>query len=84
MRELTKVVDHDALVEHGSVIAGTPEHCARRTEEMEERFGFTDLRAWTCMGGLDHRKVMRSMELEVIPHFKEEDLRGKVAAATGA
>jgi hypothetical protein len=49
VRELIKVVDQDAPVEHGSVITGTLEHCARRIEEMEEGFGFTDLLAWTCM-----------------------------------
>ncbi len=36
----------------------------------------TQLLCWTRLGGLDHRKVLRSMELmqkHVIPHFKKEE-----------
>ena len=37
-------------------------------------YGFTDLLCWTRVGGLDHRKVLRSMELmrdKVIPNLRD-------------
>ncbi len=42
--------------------------------ELQQIYGFTELLCWTRLGGLDHRKVLRSMELmrdKVIPHLRE-------------
>lgn len=75
IRDLAAVVDFNSLVEGGGVIAGDPDYVCRRIEEVEREYGFTDLLVWTRLGGMDSRKVLRSMELmdrHVIPHFKEK------------
>lgn len=74
-RDFAANVDYAALVDGGAVIAGDPDYCCREIERTEKEFGFTDLLCWTRLGGMDPKKVMRSMELmdrHVIPHFKED------------
>lgn len=63
----------DSLVEAGAVIAGDPDYCIERIEQLEQTWGFTKLLCWTRLGGMDHDKVLKSMNLmekHVIPHFK--------------
>jgi alkanesulfonate monooxygenase SsuD/methylene tetrahydromethanopterin reductase-like flavin-dependent oxidoreductase (luciferase family) len=58
------------LLERDAVICGNPDFVAERLQEYQQLYGFTDLLCWTRLGGLDHRKVLRSMELmrdKVIP-----------------
>jgi hypothetical protein len=41
--------------------------------DYQQGYGFTDLLCWTRLGGLDHRKVLRCMELmrdRVMPHLR--------------
>jgi alkanesulfonate monooxygenase SsuD/methylene tetrahydromethanopterin reductase-like flavin-dependent oxidoreductase (luciferase family) len=58
------------------VICGSPDHVTQRLHEFQQSYGFTDVLCWTRLGGLDHRKVLRSMELmrdKVIPHLRDSD-----------
>lgn len=68
-----QVETFDRLVDAGAVIAGDPDYCIGRIEELEKTWGFTTLLCWTRLGGMDHDKVLKSMSLmekHVIPHFK--------------
>jgi len=72
-RELAANINWEQLLEAGAVICGDRDHCIAEISKMEQRYGFTQLLCWTRLGGLDHAKVLRSMELMqkyVIPHFK--------------
>jgi natural product biosynthesis luciferase-like monooxygenase protein len=74
VRDLAAAVTWEQLQQAGAVICGTPAHCVERIGQLREMFGFTTLLCWTRLGGLDHRKVLSSMELmekQVIPHFKK-------------
>ena len=56
------------------VVVGDPEACIRKIRHLDEIYGLTDILFWTRLGGLDHRKVMRSMELcakHVMPAFQD-------------
>jgi luciferase family oxidoreductase group 1 len=69
-RELAASVTWDMLLERDAVICGNPDFVAEKLLEYQQLYGFTDLLCWTRLGGLDHRKVLRSMELmgdKVIP-----------------
>ncbi len=75
VRRYAQTVDWDELLQTGSLVCGNPAHCIRQIEEMREQYGFTQLICWTRLAGLDHRKVLRSMELfggHVLPHFRRE------------
>jgi alkanesulfonate monooxygenase SsuD/methylene tetrahydromethanopterin reductase-like flavin-dependent oxidoreductase (luciferase family) len=72
-RDLAAHVTWEQLLEAGAVVCGDRDHCLERIADLQKRFGLTQLLCWTRLGGLDHRKVLRSMELmskHVIPHFK--------------
>ena len=74
-RDFAASVDYDTLVDGGAVIAGDPDYCIKTLEAYQEEYGFTDLLCWTRLGGMDPKKVMRSMELmdrHVIPHFTQQ------------
>lgn len=77
VRDLAAAVTWEQLQQVGAVICGTPEQCVKRIGQMQETLGFTKLLCWTRLGGLDHRKVIRSMELmqnHVIPQFRKPSL----------
>ena len=60
----------DYVLENRAII-GDPDHCIARVEELK-RAGVRYLGANFAMGGLDHNKVLRSMQLfakEVMPHI---------------
>ena len=78
-RDIVSAVTWDQLVESGAVIAGTPDYVTQRLDETTAQLGVSDVICGTRIGGLDPKKVIRSMDLmgrHVIPHFKTE----KVAA----
>ena len=61
------------MLEAGAVICGDRDHCIEQLAKIERTYGVSQILCWTRLGGLDSRKVMRSMELmqkHVIPHFK--------------
>ena len=75
-RDVAAGVDWDTLLEREAVICGPPDHVTQRLHEFQQSYGFTDVLCWTRLGGLDHRKVLRSMELmrdKVIPHLRDSD-----------
>lgn len=62
-RDLASSVGWEQLLERDAVICGEPEYVAEKLLEYQQVYGFTDVLCWTRLGGLDHRKVLRSMEL---------------------
>jgi len=76
-RDLAASVSFEELLEAGALICGDRDHCIEQITAMRERLGFTQLLCWTRLGGLDTKKVLKSMELmqkHVIPYFKKEEL----------
>ena len=71
----------DYVLENRAII-GDPDYCIARIEELKSA-GVEYLGANFAMGGLDHKKVLRSMELfakEVMPHIgMPTDVRGVAA-----
>jgi alkanesulfonate monooxygenase SsuD/methylene tetrahydromethanopterin reductase-like flavin-dependent oxidoreductase (luciferase family) len=64
----------EQLQEMGVLVLGTPADAAERVREMRNDVGINRMSCWFRIGGLDHRKVMKSMELfarEVMPQFTE-------------
>ena len=75
VRRYLHTVDWDELLRTRAIVCGNPAHCLKQIEEMREQCGFTQLICWTRLAGLDHRKVLRSMELfsgHVLPHFRRK------------
>lgn len=73
-RDLASVADWEMLLEREAVICGSPDYVTERLHGFQQTYGFTDLLCWTRLGGLDHRKVLRSMELmrdKVIPRLRD-------------
>jgi alkanesulfonate monooxygenase SsuD/methylene tetrahydromethanopterin reductase-like flavin-dependent oxidoreductase (luciferase family) len=78
VRDLAASVTWEQLQQSGAVICGTPDQCVARIRELHDTLGFTQLLCWTRLGGLDHRKVIRSMQL-MQDHVMPE-LRGTIDA----
>lgn len=75
-RDFAASVTFQQLLDSGAVICGDRDHCLKRMLDLKKRYGMTTLLCWTRMGGLDGRKVMRSMELmqkHVIPEFRKHE-----------
>ena len=82
VRRYASTVHWDELLQTHALVCGNPVQCVEQIEEIREQCGFTQLICWTRLAGLDHRKVMRSMELlskHVLPHFRRERAREKPA-----
>ena len=72
-RDWLETLEWDAIAESGAVVCGTPDHVADRIAEIHELCGITHYLAWTRIGGLEHSKVLRSMELmrdKVMPQVR--------------
>ena len=72
IRDLLDFAEWDRLVQAGAVICGSPDEVVDRIAEFSETCGITDYLAWTRIGGLSHKNVMRCMELmgsKVIPQL---------------
>jgi alkanesulfonate monooxygenase SsuD/methylene tetrahydromethanopterin reductase-like flavin-dependent oxidoreductase (luciferase family) len=77
-RDLAATISWDQLLEAGAVICGDADHCVQEISKISQKYGFTQLLCWSRLGGLDHRKVMHSMELmqhKVFPHFRKPEQR---------
>ena len=75
IRKAAQNVQWDELLNSGTVICGNPAACIRQIEDLQKKYGFTQILCWTRLSGLENRKVLRSMELlqtHVIPHFKRQ------------
>jgi alkanesulfonate monooxygenase SsuD/methylene tetrahydromethanopterin reductase-like flavin-dependent oxidoreductase (luciferase family) len=78
-RDIASAISWETLLEREAVICGSPDYVVEKLAEFQKSFGFTDLLCWTRLGGLDHRKVLRSMELmhdKVIPHLRDSQPPG--------
>ena len=63
----------DNLIKYGAAIAGDPEECVDKLQEMKERFGITEFVLWSNIGGIPAALAMQSMELaaeKVIPRLQ--------------
>ncbi len=72
-RDLAATADWDEFLRRKAVICGNPDFVVEELAKAQEVYGFTDLLCWTRLGGLDHRKVLRSMDLmskKVFPHLR--------------
>jgi natural product biosynthesis luciferase-like monooxygenase protein len=73
-RDVASQIDWEQLLARDAVICGDPDTVTEKLSQYQEIYGFTDLLCWTRLGGLDHRKVLRSMELmrdKVIPNLRD-------------
>lgn len=72
-RDLAASASWDELLKRKAVICGDADYVVEEITRAQELYGFTDLLCWTRLGGLEHRKVLRSMELmhtKVFPHLR--------------
>jgi natural product biosynthesis luciferase-like monooxygenase protein len=72
-RDLAATASWDDLLHRKAVICGTADYVVEELTRAQDVYGFTDLLCWTRLGGLDHRKVLRSMELmhtRVFPYLR--------------
>jgi alkanesulfonate monooxygenase SsuD/methylene tetrahydromethanopterin reductase-like flavin-dependent oxidoreductase (luciferase family) len=56
-------------------VVGDVDHCVEKLTKAVRDYGFDELLCWTRIGGLENRKVLRSMELmsgEVMPRVRAE------------
>ena len=64
----------EGLQQGGIVLLGDPQTAVAEIEKLHDEMGLQSLSCWMRMGGLEHDKVMSSIELfakEVIPQFKD-------------
>jgi probable LLM family oxidoreductase len=76
-----------ARAPRGAVFCGDPEQVAEKVLAQHERFGHTRFLAHMGMGGLEHAKVLRAIELlgtEVAPRVREEVARRDAARSAAA
>lgn len=72
-RDLTATAKWEDFLARKAVICGPPDYVAEELAQAQQKYGFTDLLCWTRLGGLDHQKVLRSMDLmstKVFPHLR--------------
>ena len=77
IRRYAHTVHWEELLETRALVCGSPEHCIKQIEEIRNQYGFTQLICWSRLAGLEHRKILRSLELfgkHVIPHFHRQHL----------
>ena len=75
-RDVAANASWEMLLEREAVICGDADYVTERLLKYQETYGFTDLLCWTRLGGLDHRKVLQSMELmrdKVIPRLRDSE-----------
>ncbi len=72
-RDVASEISWERLLERNAVICGSPDYVTEQLAKSQQVYGFTDVLCWTRLGGLDHAKVLRSMELmrdKVIPNLR--------------
>jgi alkanesulfonate monooxygenase SsuD/methylene tetrahydromethanopterin reductase-like flavin-dependent oxidoreductase (luciferase family) len=75
IRQTARTIQWDELLGSGALICGNPASCIKQIEELQSRYGFTQILCWTRLSGLPNQRVLRSMELmqrHVIPYFKRK------------
>lgn len=72
-RDLAATAGWEQFLARKSVICGPPDYVVEALTKAQQTYGFTDLLAWTRLGGLAGAKVLRSMDLmstKVFPHLR--------------
>lgn len=72
-RDLAATASWEDFLARKAVVCGDPDTVVEALATAQQTHGFTDLLCWTRLGGLDHRKVLRSMDLmstKVFPHLR--------------
>jgi len=62
----------DNLIKYGAAIAGNPQECVAKLQEMKARFGITEFVLWSSIGGMPGELCEQSMRLaaaKVMPHL---------------
>jgi natural product biosynthesis luciferase-like monooxygenase protein len=75
-RDVASSIGWEQLLERDAVICGEPDYVAEKLAEYQQVYGFTDVLCWTRLGGLDHDKVLHSMQLmqdKVIPRLRDAE-----------
>ena len=70
-RDRTEQPESYEHIHENRAIIGTPDQCVAKIKELRDQ-GIEHFVGFFSFGGIEHRKVMRSMELfagEVMPHF---------------
>ena len=73
-KDLASNITFEALLGGTAMVCGDVDHCAERLDALATDYGFDELLIWTRLGGLDTKKVLRSMELlsdEVMPKVRK-------------
>jgi natural product biosynthesis luciferase-like monooxygenase protein len=73
-QKLATNLTFEALLGGTSMVCGDVDHCAERLSSLARSYGFDELLIWTRLGGLDTKKVLRSMELlsdSVMPQVRK-------------
>jgi natural product biosynthesis luciferase-like monooxygenase protein len=80
IRDVLHLAEWDNIVKAGAVICGSPDDVVQQIGEMAELCGMNTYLAWTRMGGLDQKKVLRSMDLmasKVMPQLRATGVAAK-------
>ena len=73
-RGLAQTLDFERLANSPLMVCGDVDHCVEKLTRVIQTYGFDEMLCWTRIGGLDSRKVLRSMELmsgEVMPRVRK-------------
>lgn len=73
-RHAAETLGFDELAASPLMICGDVAHCVEKFGRVIAEYGFNEMLCWTRIGGLDSRKVIRSMELmsgEVMPRVRQ-------------
>ena len=64
------------MLQSKALICGNPEYCINQIEKIAKEYGITQLVCWTRVSGLEHPKIIKSLELfgnHVIPYFRSQN-----------
>lgn len=73
-RDRAAEISFDRLVNSPLMVVGDVDHCVEKLTKVIREYGFDEMLCWTRIGGLENRKVLRSMELmsgEVMPRVRK-------------
>ena len=74
-RSTAETLNFEDLANSPLMVCGDVDHCAEKLAQLVVDFGFDELLCWTRIGGLENRKVLRSMELMsglVMPRVRKQ------------
>jgi len=77
-------VEFDRLVNTPLMVVGDVDHCVEKISRVALEYGFDEMLCWTRIGGLENKKVLRSMELMsgmVMPRVRKIIAEGSKVAA---